>query len=107
MPEVTTNTRPAQTSTAQPDTAQPSAAQQDTAQLSAAQPSAARPHTLKVVAPIVVLGLFFLLLLYVGLSRHYNAQELASLVEGAEAQGRDYSVVIHNSLTGRYSFTTS
>lgn len=107
MPEVTTNTRPAQTSSAHPDTAQPSAAQSATVQPSAAQPSTARPHTLKVVAPIVVLGLFLLLLLYVGLSRYYNAQELASLVEGAEAQGRDYSVVIHNSLTGRYSFTTS
>lgn len=101
MPEVAAQTASVQTSTAQPDTAQPSAAQP-----SAAQPSTARPHTLKVVAPIVVLGLFFLLLLYVGLSRYYNAQELASLVEGAEAQGRDYSVVIHNSLTGRYSFTT-
>lgn len=107
MPEATTNTSPAQTSTAQPDTAQPNSAQLSATQPSAAQPRTARPHALKVVAPIVVLGLFFLLLLYVGLSRYYNAQELASLVEGAEAQGRDYSVVIHNSLTGRYSFTTS
>lgn len=53
---------------------------------------------------IVVVGLFLLVLLYLGLSRYYNAQELASLVEGAEANGQSYSVVIHNGLTGTYSF---
>lgn len=57
-----------------------------------------------VVAAIVVVGLFLLLLLYLGLSRYYNAQELDSLVEGAEANGQSYSVEIHNGLTGSYSF---
>lgn len=56
-----------------------------------------------VVAAIVVVGLF-LLLLYLGLSRYYNAQEMDSLVEGAEANGQSYSVEIHNGLTGSYSF---
>lgn len=57
-----------------------------------------------VVAAIVVVGLFLLLLLYLGLSRYYNAQEMDSLVEGAEANGQSYSVEIHNGLTGSYSF---
>ena len=58
-----------------------------------------------VVATITAVGLFLLALLYLGLSRYYNAQELQSLVEGAEASGQDYSIVIHNGLTGRYSFS--
>lgn len=58
----------------------------------------------RIVVAIVVVGLFLLLLLYLGLSRYYNAQELDSLVEGAEANGQSYSVEIHNGLTGSYSF---
>lgn len=58
----------------------------------------------RVVAAIVVVGSFLLLLWYLGLSRYYNAQELESLVEGAEAAGQSYSVTIHNGLTGSYSF---
>ncbi|WP_306507460.1 hypothetical protein [Corynebacterium sp.] len=57
------------------------------------------------IATITAVGLFLLALLYLGLSRYYNAQELQSLVEGAEASGQDYSVVIHSGLTGRYSFS--
>ncbi|KQB85558.1 Threonine/homoserine exporter RhtA [Corynebacterium oculi] len=58
-----------------------------------------------VVAAIIVAGLFLLLALYLGLTRYYNAQEVEVLVEGAEANGRNYSVVIHNWLTGSYSFS--
>lgn len=58
----------------------------------------------RIVVAIVVVGLFLLLLLYLGLSRYYNAQELDSLVEGAETNGQSYSVEIHNGLTGSYSF---
>ena len=53
---------------------------------------------------IVVVGLVLLLLLYLGLSRYYNAVELRTLVDGAIANGQSYSVVIHNGLTGSYSF---
>lgn len=53
---------------------------------------------------ILVGGLILLAAFYVGLSRHYNAQELYALIEGATANGQDYSVVIHNELTGSYSF---
>ncbi len=56
-----------------------------------------------VTATAVVVG-FLLLILYVGLSRYYNAQELDMLVEGANANGQSYSVTIHNQLTGSYSF---
>lgn len=63
-----------------------------------------RPSARLVATVIVVVGLFLLVLLYLGLSRYYNAQELASLVKGAEANGQSYSVVIHNGLTGTYSF---
>ena len=49
-------------------------------------------------------GLILLAVFYVGLSRHYNSQELQALIEGATANGQDYSVVIHNELTGSYSF---
>lgn len=35
-----------------------------------------------VVTAIIVVGMFLLLLLYLGLSRYYNAQEVESLVEG-------------------------
>ena len=58
----------------------------------------------KIVTAIAVAGSVLLLALYVGLSRHYNAQELAMLVDGANATGQDYSVTIHNQLTGSYSF---
>ena len=58
----------------------------------------------KIVTAIAVAGSLLLLALYLGLSRHYNAQELAMLVEGANANGQDYSVTIHNQLTGSYSF---
>ena len=57
-----------------------------------------------VVTAIIVVGMF-LLLLYLGLSRYYNAQEVESLVEGAISNGQSYSVVIHNGLTGSYSFS--
>ncbi|MGP5660667.1 hypothetical protein [Corynebacterium falsenii] len=57
-----------------------------------------------VVTVITAVGLLLLALLYVGLSRYFNSQELAELVEGAEANGQSYSVVIHNELTGSYSF---
>lgn len=56
------------------------------------------------VAAIIVVGIFLLLSLYVGLSRYYNAKQLETLVEGATANGQSYSVVIHNWLTGSYSF---
>ena len=55
-------------------------------------------------AAILVAGLVILAVFYVGLSRHYNAQELQALIDGANANGQDYSVVIHNELTGSYSF---
>ena len=55
-------------------------------------------------AAILVGGLILLAVFYVGLSRHYNAQELHALIDGANANGQDYSVVIHNELTGSYSF---
>lgn len=58
----------------------------------------------KITTAIAVAGSVLLLILYVGLSRHYNAQELAMLVDGANANGQDYSVTIHNQLTGSYSF---
>ena len=61
-------------------------------------------NTWKTVAAIAVAGSVLLLILYVGLSRHYNAQELAMLIEGATANDQDYSVTIHNQLTGSYSF---
>ena len=55
-------------------------------------------------AAILVAGLVILAVFYVGLSRHYNSQELQALIDGANANGQDYSVVIHNELTGSYSF---
>ena len=58
-----------------------------------------------VVTAIIVVGMFLLLLRYLGLSRYYNAQEVESLVEGANANGLSYSVEIHNGLTGSYSFS--
>lgn len=62
-------------------------------------------HTATPVIAIIVVGLFLLALLYLGLSRYYNALELQSLVEGAEAKGQNYSIIIHSGLTGSYSFT--
>ena len=59
-----------------------------------------------VVAGIVVVGIFLLSLLYLGVTRYYNAQEVRALVDGATAAGQSYSVEIHNPLTGRYSFNT-
>ena len=58
-----------------------------------------------VVTAIIVVGMFLLLLLYLGLSRYYNAQEVESLVEGANAIGLSYSGEIHIGLTGSYSFS--
>ena len=63
-----------------------------------------RAAPLRVVAVIVLVGMFALMLLYLGLSRYSNAQEVSSLVEGANANGQSYSLVIHNGLTGSYSF---
>ena len=58
----------------------------------------------KIATSIAVAGSVLLVVLYVGLSRYYNSQELAMLVDGATANGQDYSVTIHNQLTGGYSF---
>ncbi|MEM5985228.1 hypothetical protein CYJ44_003540 [Corynebacterium hesseae] len=58
----------------------------------------------KIATSIAVAGSVLLVVLYVGLSRYYNSQELAMLVNGATANGQDYSVTIHNQLTGSYSF---
>ena len=55
-------------------------------------------------AAILVGGLILLAVFYVGLSRHYNSQELQALIDGANANGQDYTVVLHNELTGSYSF---
>lgn len=55
-------------------------------------------------AAILVAGLVILAVFYVGLSRHYNSQELQALIDGANANGQDYTVVLHNDLTGSYSF---
>ena len=57
-----------------------------------------------VPAAILVAGLVLLAVLYVGLSRHYNTQELQALIDGANANGQDYNVIIHNELTWSYSF---
>lgn len=74
----------------------------DTVDIAKSEVRATQPT---VVAAIIVVGMFLLLLLYLGLSRYYNAQEVQSLVEGANASGQSYSVVIHNGLTGSYSFS--
>lgn len=58
-----------------------------------------------VVIASIVVGMLLLLLLYLGRSRYYNALEVESLVEGAISNGQSYSVVIHNGLTGSYSFS--
>lgn len=58
----------------------------------------------KVLAFVVVVS-FFLTLFFIGLIRYYNAQEVKALVDGAEAKGKSYSLTIHNSLTGSYSFS--
>lgn len=63
-----------------------------------------RNTSVKVVVLIIVVGLFLLLMLHFGLTRYYNARELDSLIDRAEAEGKEYSVIIHNNLTGRYSF---
>ena len=55
-------------------------------------------------AAILVAGLVILAVFYIGLSRHYNSQELQALIDGANANGQDYTVVLHNELTGSYSF---
>jgi len=55
-------------------------------------------------AAILVGGIILLAVFYVGLSRHYNSQELQALIDGANANGQDYTVVLHNELTGSYSF---
>ena len=57
-----------------------------------------------VPAAILVAGLVLLAVFYVGLSRHYNTQELQALIDGANANGQDYTVVLHNELTWSYSF---
>ena len=67
--------------------------------------NALKASTPMVITAIIVVGMFLLLLLYVGPSRFYNAQEVESLVEGAISNGQSYSVVIHNGLTGSYSFS--
>ena len=65
--------------------------------------NAFKASTPMVITAIIVVGMFLLLLLYVGPSRFY--QEVESLVEGAISNGQSYSVVIHNGLTGSYSFS--
>ena len=67
--------------------------------------NAFKASTPMVITAIIVVGMFLLLLLYVGPSRFYNAQEVESLVEGAISNGQSYSVVIHNGPTGSYSFS--
>lgn len=57
-----------------------------------------------IIAGIVIIGLFSLLVLHLGLTRYYNAQQVQSLVDQADANGQSYSLVIHNGLTGSYSF---
>ncbi|WP_308606099.1 hypothetical protein [uncultured Corynebacterium sp.] len=63
-----------------------------------------RFRSIFIPAAILVAGLVILAVFYVGLSRHYNSQELQTLIDGANANGQDYTVVIHNELTGSYSF---
>ena len=63
-----------------------------------------KKHAGTLIAAAIVVGMFVLLLLYLGLSRYYNAQELETLVDGANTRGESYSVVIHSGLTGSYSF---
>lgn len=77
----------------------------DTVNLVDAAKNGARATQPMVVSAIIAVGMFLLLLLYLGLSRYYNAQEVQSLVEGSNASGQSYSVVIHNGLTGSYSFS--
>lgn len=57
-----------------------------------------------ILAAIMVVVVLALGMLYLGLARYYNAQEVKMLVDGAEANGRGYTLVIHNSLTLSYSF---
>lgn len=57
-----------------------------------------------VVAAIIAVGIVLLLALQLGLTRYYNGQQIKSLVEGAEENGQSYTLVIHNGLTGSYSF---
>lgn len=57
-----------------------------------------------VVAAIIAVGIVLLLMLQLGLTRYYNGQQIKSLVEGAEENGQSYTLVIHNGLTGSYSF---
>lgn len=57
-----------------------------------------------VVAAIVVVGIILLVALHLGLTRYYNGQQIKSLVDGAEENGQSYTLIIHNGLTGSYSF---
>ena len=63
-----------------------------------------RFRSIFIPAAILVAGLVILAVFYVGLSRHYNSQELQTLIDGANANGQDYNVIIHNELTWSYSF---
>lgn len=60
-----------------------------------------RFRSIFVPAAILVGGIILLAVFYVGLSRHFNAQELHALIDGANANGQDY---LHNELTWSYSF---
>lgn len=52
---------------------------------------------------IIMLSLIMIISL-VATKRYFNQQEIDALVEGAEARGLDYEVIITNELTKAYKF---
>ncbi|MFC6117270.1 hypothetical protein ACFPVV_01380 [Macrococcoides bohemicum] len=52
---------------------------------------------------IIMLSLIMIISL-VATKRYFNQQEIDALVEGAEARGVDYEVIITNELTKAYKF---
>ncbi|QYA44096.1 hypothetical protein KYI13_08435 [Macrococcoides bohemicum] len=52
---------------------------------------------------IIMLSLIMIISL-VATKRYFNQQEIDALVEGAEARGIDYEVIITNELTKAYKF---
>lgn len=52
---------------------------------------------------IIMLSLIMIISL-VATKRYFNQQEIDALVEGAEARGVDYKVIITNELTKAYKF---
>lgn len=57
----------------------------------------------KAVGAVVVVAVLVAGALVVGENR-LHAREIRSLVEGAEARGQGYELVIHNELLNHYSF---